>query len=69
MKAKTPAPIAVKCLREISGEYLTAGEVYTVTLTQSRKGSHHFQGENGATFLRPWSYAAALASGQLEIVA
>lgn len=55
----------IMCNREISGEYVRAGETYKVT----REGRHlHLEGPNGNTFMRDWSYAAALRTGQLVVL-
>lgn len=57
----------VRCVREVPGEYVTAGETYTMTMPKARKGDVHFRNvERGSgTFMRPYVMRAAMAAGQI----
>ena len=58
----------VKCTREIAGEYVRAGETYTVE--QEGKGNrrrYHFRNvvTGGGTSMAGWAFSAAVRAGQL----
>lgn len=49
------------------GEYVTAGETYTVESPTTRKGQYHFQGKRGATFMQSWQFKRAVKAGWIVI--
>jgi len=63
----------VKCHRDGMewGEYVTAGQTYTVTNNPANKRSDfYFRRADGAgTMMRPWQFARAVKAGWIEVVA
>lgn len=59
------------CTREISGEYVSAGDVYTVTryVPATPRADAHFwcDARNCGTMIREWRLTDALRSGALVI--
>lgn len=51
------------------GEYVTAGESYTVTPPSSRKGQYHFWSEERrcGTFMQAWQFKRAVKAGWVAI--
>jgi hypothetical protein len=71
-KRSQPRTDQVKCHVDGSqwGEYVTAGETYTVTWPRTRKGDAHFWNttRNAGTFMRFHQAVRAIERGFVEII-
>jgi hypothetical protein len=58
----------IRVTREISGEYVHAGEIYHTERSANGKGDVWFSRPEGSTYMRQWRFNQELRNGALVAV-